>query len=203
MKSIKVKRPAPGTILGLLALIVALAGNADAFSNRVIVRKGDIAKGAVTAKALAAGAVRAKALAPDAVGAKALAAGSVTDAALRRGAVTAEGLAPNAVTSSAIAPGSVYGAALGPVSVHGAAIKDLDVVPSNPEWTASSVVTATCGPGERLLSGGIVFTNAGNHEVGVLELLPFSNAPNSGLAGQITSNSGGTAAAEVQAFCLK
>lgn len=203
MKTVKLKRPAPGTVLGLLALIVALAGNADAFSGRVIVRKGDIAKGAVTAKSLASGAVHAKALAPGAVGIKALAAGSVTSAALKAGAVTAQGLAPNAVTASAIAPGSVYGGALGPVVIHGAPLKDLDVVPSNPEWTASTVVTTTCGPGERLLSGGIVFTDPGNHEVGVLEVLPFSNGPNSGLAGQITSNSGGSASAEVQAFCLK
>jgi hypothetical protein len=203
MKSIKLKHPAPGTILGLLALIVALAGNADAFSGRVIVRKGDIAKGAVTAKTLARGAVHARALAPGAVQAKALAAGSVTTAALKPGAVTAEGLAPNVVTSSAIAPGSIYGGALGPVAIHGAPIADLDVVPSNPEWTASSVVTATCSPGERLLSGGVVFTDPGNHEVGVLQALPFSNGPNSGLAGQITSNSGGTASAEVQAYCLK
>jgi hypothetical protein len=203
MKRFKLKRPAPGTILGLLALIIALAGNANAFSGRVIVRKGDIAKGAVTAKALAGGAVHARALAPGAVQAKALAAGSVSAAALKPGAVTAQGLAPNAVTAPAIAPGSVYGGALGPVAIHGAPIGDLDSVAENGTWTASSVVTATCGAGERLLSGGVVFTDPGNHEVGMLEALPFSNGPNGGLAGQITSNSGGSASAEVQALCLK
>ena len=51
----KFKRPSPGTALGLLALIVALAGTANAGSTHVIVRKGDIAKGAVTASALRQG----------------------------------------------------------------------------------------------------------------------------------------------------
>ncbi len=203
MKRVKVRRPSPGTVLGLLALIVALAGNADAFSGRVIVRKGDIAKGAVTAKALAPGAVHAKALAGGAVGAKALAPGSVTTAAIKAGSVTGEGLAPNAVTAAAIAPGSVYGGALGPVAIHGAPIADLDAVAENGTWTPSSVVTTTCGPGERLLGAGIVFTDPGNHEVGVLEALPFSNGSSSGVAGQITSNSGGSASAEVQAMCIK
>jgi hypothetical protein len=53
------------------------------------------------------------------------------------------------------------------------------------------------------LTGGIVFTNPGTREVGVLESLPFSNATSAGLVGRITSNSGGTATAEVQAICLK
>jgi hypothetical protein len=203
MKSIKLKRPSPGMILGLLALIVAPAGNANAFSSRVIVRKGDIAKGAVTAKALAAGAVHAKALAAGAVQAKALAKESVSAAALRAGAVTSQSLAADSVTAAAIAPGSVYGGALGPVAVHGAPIADLDAVAENGTWTASNTAIAGCSPGERLLSGGIVFTSAGNHEVGVLEALPFSNGSNTGVVGQITSNSGGSAAAEVQAICLK
>jgi hypothetical protein len=203
MKRVKVRRPSPGTILGLLALIVALAGNADAFSGRVIVRKGDIAKGAVTAKALAPGAVHAKALAGGAVGAKALAPGSVTSAAIKAGSVTAAGLAPNAVTASAIAPGSVYGGALGPVAIHGAPIADLDESLAPGSWTASSPQMTTCGPGERLLTGGVVFTDPGNREVGLIESLPFSNPTAAGFVGRITSNSAGTAAAEVQAICLK
>ena len=70
-------------------------------------------------------------------------------------------------------------------------------------WTASNTEVAACATGERLLTGGVIFTNPGNREVGVLESLPFSNSSLAGVIGQITSNSGGTAAAEVQAVCLK
>ena len=223
MTKIKLKRPAPGTILGFLALMVALAGNANALGSHTIIRKGDIAKGAVTASALAKGAVHSKALASGAVNAKALAAGAVTSKALASGAVTASvlapgavgapaiapaavhsaALAPDAVTASALAPNSVYGGALGPVTVHSTPIADLDESADLSNWTSSNTEIAACGPGERLLTGGVVFTNPGNRRVGIIESLPFSNTSLSGMSGQITSDSGGTAAAEVQALCLK
>lgn len=197
------RRPSLGTALGLLALIVALAGTANAGPTHVIVRKGDIAKGAVTASALAKGAVTAKALRKGAVGAGDLAPGSVGGAALKTGGVTSAALAPNAVTASALAPGSVYGGALGPVTLHATPIADVDLVPSNPEWTASTTEQAACGVGERLLTGGVVFTNPGNKEVSVLQSLPVVSSSFQGVVARITSNSGGTATAEVQAICLK
>jgi hypothetical protein len=197
------KRPSPGAAMGFLALIVALAGTANAGSTHVIVRKGDIAKGAVTAKALAPSAVHAKALASGAVTAKALAKESVTTAALKPGSVTSAGLAPNAVTASAIAPGSVYGASLGSVTIHTTPIADQDVPPEISTWTTSNTEVAQCGNGERLLSGGILFTNPGNRRVGVVESLPVINSTFNGWVGQITSDSNGTATAEVQAICLK
>lgn len=190
----KLKRPAPGTVLGTLALIVAIAGNTGALAGtNHKITKADIAKGAVTAKALAAGAVHAKALAKGAVNSKALATGAVTSAAL----------GADAVTASALAPGSVYGGALGPVTVHGTPIADIDESADLSNWTASNSEVASCGPGERLLSGGVVFTNPGNRRVAVIESLPFSNASANGMVGRITSDSGGTASAEVQAICLK
>lgn len=196
-------RPSPGTALGLLALLVALVGTASAGPTHVIVRRGDIAKGAVTAKALAPGSVHAKALAAGAVGAKAIRPGSVTAAALARGAVTPAALAGNTVTSSALAPGSVYGASLGPVSIHTAPLADLDAGADLSTWTSSNTALAQCGPGERLLSGGVVFTNLGNRRVGIVASVPVANTAADGWAGQIASDSGGTAAAEVQAICLK
>jgi hypothetical protein len=199
----QLKRPSPGTALGLLALLVALAGTANAGSNHLIVRKGDIAKGAVTAKALAPGSVHAKALAPGAVGARALRPQSVTAAALAPGAVTANALGRDAVTSTTLAPGSVYGAALGPVAIHSATLTDLDASADLSTWTSSNTELAQCGPGERLLSGGVVFTSLGNRRVGIVTSLPVENSSANGWAGQITSDSGGTAAAEVQAICLK
>jgi hypothetical protein len=194
MKKPKLRRPSAGVVLGTLALIVAVAGNASAFSQtKVIVRKGQIAKAAVTAKTLAPGAVHPKALAK----------GAVTAAALNAGVVGTAALAPDAVTSGAIAPGSVYGGTLGAVTVHSAAIKDEDLDPSNIQWTPSTTVTALCGTGERLVSGGVVFTNPGDNEVGVITSQPFINGAENGWVGRITSNSGGTATAEVQALCLK
>ena len=85
-----------------------------------------------------------------------------------------------------------------------AAIVDADTgVPANIEWTASTPVTVQCASGERVISGGVVFTNSGNHEVGIVISQPFVNGQSSGWVGAITSNSGGTAKAEVVALCLK
>jgi len=213
MSKPKLKRPSPGTILGGLALIVALAGNANAFSNRIVIHRGEIAPGAVTARTLATGAVHAKALAKGTVTSTALADGAVSSAslgtaavtskALGAGAVTSSALAADAVTASALAPSSVYGGALGPITVHTAPIVDLDVIAGNKEWTASNSESALCATGERLLTGGVGITNPGNREVAVLEALPFSNSSVNGMLGRITSNSGGTAVAEVEAICLK
>jgi hypothetical protein len=194
MSKLKPRRPSPGTILGTIALVVAVAGNANAFSSsRVIVRRGDIAKGAVTAKALASGAVHPKALAK----------GAVTAKALKKGAVTAVALGPDAVTAAALAPGSVYGGALGAVTVHSAAITDSDAIAHNGEWTPSAPAQALCGSGERLLSGGVVFTNPGNSQVGIITSQQFINGVDNGFVGRITSDSGGSSKAEVQALCLK
>jgi hypothetical protein len=92
---------------------------------------------------------------------------------------------------------------LGSVTTHSTPITDLDEVPSNPTSTNSSSENAVCENGERLLTGGVVFTNPGNREVGIIRALPFSNSFGGGMSGEITSNSGGTAAAEVQAIRLK
>jgi hypothetical protein len=193
MKKTKLRRPSAGVILGTLALVVAIAGNSGAFAGtKVIVRKGEIAKGAVGAKALAKGAVHPAAISKGAVGV----------AALRPGSVGSATLAPDAVTGGALAPGTVYGGALGEVTLHSAAIVDADVDPLG-EWTTSSPVTALCGSGERVLSGGVVFTAVGNKEVGIVNSQPFVNGPNSGWVGAITTNSGGAAKAEVEALCLK
>jgi hypothetical protein len=207
-------RPSPGVVLGALALIVAVVGQASAASTtKVIVRKGEIANGAVSAKALAKGAVHPKAISkgavtgaaikPGSIGSAALKAGTVGASALAGGAVTAGAIAPDAVGSGALAPGAVYGGSLAEETIHSAPIVDADADPSNIEWTVSNSAVALCGSGERLLSGGVVFANTGNHEVGIVASQPFVNGSGSGWVGAITTNSGGTAKAEVQALCLK
>jgi len=199
-----------GTILGaiaalfsLIALIVSLSGSADATSGGTLVHKGDIAPGAVTAKALAKGAVHTKALAKGAVTARNLAKGAVTAKALATAAVGQSALMDDSVTASAIAPGSIYGGALGAETVHVVPIKDLDAVAENGTWTASNTETALCGTGERLLGAGFAFINPGNREVAFLQALPFVSPSTNGVTGRITSNSGGTAEGEAVALCLK
>jgi hypothetical protein len=208
MRKPKQKRPAPGTVLGLLALMVAIGGTADAATSHsptktIVIRRGQIAKGAVTAGALAKAAVHANALAKDSVHSKALANGAVGPRTLATAAVGAAALAPDAVGAGALAPGAVYGGALGEVTTHSAPIIDLDAAPENPVWTSSNTVAATCAVGERILSGGVVFTNPGDREVAIIQSTPFSNGTAQGWVGQITSDSGGTATAEVEALCLK
>jgi hypothetical protein len=213
MRRPTLKRPSSGTVLGVLALIVAVAGNAGALAGTAHkVTRSDLAKGAVTARAIAKGAVHPRAIAKEAitataikraaVTADALAADAVSAPTIRTGAVTPDALGPNAVTSSALAPGSVYGAALGPVTEHSTPIADFDEVADNGTWTAGNSEVALCDKGERLLTGGVYSTNPGNREVGILEALPFSNTVE-GFMARFTSNSGGTATAEVIALCLK
>jgi len=187
-------------IVAVAAAVVApaLAAPGQVVVRKVVVhqgkvRKGDIAPGAVTMKAIAQGAVTPNKIRK----------GAVTAPKLSGGAVTAGAIAPDAVTSTAIAPGSVYGGALGTETVVTKPITDLDTVASNIEWTASNTEAALCGPGERLLGGGFAFTNPGNREAAWLQALPLVGGETNGVTGRITTNSGGTATAEVAAICLK
>lgn len=218
MHTSELRHPSPATVMSALALVFSLAafvvvvsGNADA-ARHAFVKKGDIAPGAVTAKTLAHGAVHPKALAKGAViapkikagavNAGALAKGAVTANALARSSVTASALAEDSVTSTALAPKSVYGAALGDETVHTATIKDQDEIAANPDWTASSTGVAICKPGERVMQTGFNFTNLGNRQVSFLEVLPILNPSTNGLKGAFASNSGGTAEAQITAYCL-
>jgi hypothetical protein len=218
MQMSELRHPTLGTVMGaaalvlaLAALIVALSSSADA-ARHAFVKKGDIAPGAVTAKTLAHGAVHPKALAKGAVTAPKIKAGAVDTAALAKGAVTANvlarssvtapALAEDSVTSTALAPKSIYAAAFGDETVHTATIKDQDEIAENPIWTASSTGVAICGTGELLMQTGFTFTNLGNRQVSFLEALPVLNSSTNGLKGAFSSNSGGTAEAQIVAHCL-
>ena len=202
-------RPTPGTVLGaigavlgLVALIVSLSSAADASPQGRLVRSSDIAPGAVTAKKLARGAVGSKAISAGAVTSKKLATESVNRRVLHKEAVTSNGLAADAVTRVALAPASVYSGALVPETIHVTPIADLDKVESNPEWTGSNTEAALCGQGEALLGTGFAFTEPGNREVAFLQALPILAPTGNGVTGRITSNSGGSAKAEIAAICL-
>ena len=87
--------------------------------------------------------------------------------------------------------------------MHSAPIVDLDADPSNIEWTRSNSALALCGSGERILSGGVVFTDAANREVAIIVSQPYLDGASEGWVGAITTNSGGAAKAEVQVLCLR
>lgn len=213
MGKVRLKRPSTGTVLGFIAIIIAVVGTANAAPRVQLIQKGDIAPGAVTARALAPRAVHAKALAPKAVHPKALAAYAVTSKKLAKGAVnkrvlakaavTAAAISPNAVGAAALAPGSVYGGSLGEQTIHRTPIADVDQVAENGTWTAGNAEIAACAPGEKLLSVGFAFTEPGNKEVTFLQAMPFISPNSNGASGRIASNSGGSAKAEIIAVCLK
>jgi len=47
-----------------------------------------------------------------------------------------------------------------------------------------------------------MFTEPGNHEVSFLRAQPFLGTNGNGVGGEISSNSGGTAKAQIMAICL-
>jgi len=199
--------------LSVVAVVMASIGWATA-TTRVVVHKGDIAPGAVTARALAKGAVTAPKIRKHAVTAPKvaeaairsvnLASESVNQRTLRKEAVGTIALAKDAVTSAQLAPSSVY---LGALSVeetlHVKELKDLDTAPHNGEWTYSNPEAVLCSPGELLLSPSFQFTKAGNGEAMWVEAYPYLNGGQRGVSGRIQSDAGGAATANVAALCLK
>jgi hypothetical protein len=179
--------------MALLALVIAVAAAANAAPGKVIIRKGDIAPGAVTSKALARGAVTANKIRK----------GAVTAPKLGKSSVTSEAIAGSAVTGPAIAPGSLEAGMLAPISVVAKAIPDPDQAPHNGEWTASNEEVAVCGAGEALLGGGFGFSGPSNGQSSLLKMLPVINGQAHGMVGQFMSDAGGAVSGEVLAICLK
>lgn len=202
--------PSAGTVMGaigmtagILALAVSLSGVAGAVSsNGRLVQKGDIARGAVTAKTLAPGAVHARAISSSAVTTPKLAKDAVNRRVLKKSSVTPRAIAANAVTAGAIAPGSVYGGALGRRTLHMTDMKDLDQVAENGAWTAGDTASALCSPGEALIGTGFAMKEPGNREVTWLQALPVLSGTGDSVSGRFASNSGGTAEGEIVAICL-
>lgn len=67
MKFIRRHRPSPGTVLGVIAIMVALAGTAGALPGKNSVDSGDIKKNAVKSSDIARKAVKSRHIARDAV----------------------------------------------------------------------------------------------------------------------------------------
>jgi hypothetical protein len=220
MRMLREKGHSRDGVLGLAALIVAVAalvvavvGPAGAAPTQVIIHKGDIAPGAVTAKALAKGSVtKAKLrkhsvtwgkLSAEAVHAGNLAPESIGPRTLGKESVGTSALARNAVTASQLAPGSVYGGALGAQTLVTKPIADLDTIAHNGEWTASNTEAALCGPGEKLLSPGFAFDAPANGQAIWLQAYPILNGDTIGVTGRMVTDSGGTVTGTIAALCLK
>jgi hypothetical protein len=185
MSRLKGCRPSAPVVINLIALSIVLGGHAVALPGKSIVRKGDIAAGAVSARNLA----------PH----------IVSTAKLHRHAVHAGALADAAVVGRVIAPNSVSGLKLGPVDLGGtasAAIPDSDLDPGCCAWTASAPVSVPCPPGALLLSGGVTIEGSSTQRTFIQTSAPSSNAPASNWIGQISADDGGTATARVRAWCL-
>lgn len=210
MSEVRRGRPDRPTIIATAALVVAIAalvaavgGLAVAAPGKTVVRKVVVRKGMVHRGEIAPGAVTAKAIAHGAVSAGKIRKEAITGPKLAKASVTSEAIAADAVTAGAIAPGSVYGGALGQESVVTHPIADLDKVPHNGEWTPSSAEIAECGAGEALLGVGFSFPNPNNGQALWLQALPLVNGPTKGVSGRIETDAGGTANAVVAAICLK
>lgn len=179
MQRLASQRPSPSLVLSLVTLFVAITSTAIALPGRNLVKRGDIANGAVTARALSRGAVKARAIAPR--------------------AVTAEKLANDAVVERTLAPDSVGAFALGNTTTVSAPIPDTDAIADNIDWTTSPTVVATCPPGSSLLGGGVSIADSSAHHLAAVQ----TSAPNADRwQGAIATNTGGAAPGRVYAICL-
>ena len=111
----KSSRPAPSTVISIVALFFALGGSAVAISGRNTVDAGDIKVNAVRQSEIAKGAVKGGEIAT----------GVVRSGEIAKGAVKASEVASNAVDSSEIA-----GSAVGASEIAAAAVSGSEVVES-------------------------------------------------------------------------
>jgi hypothetical protein len=181
MKRFAPKRPSPSLVISMITLFVAITSTAGALPGESIVKKGDIAKSAVTTRALARGAVKARAIAPR--------------------AVTSKKLANDAVVSRTLAPFSVGAFAVGDTTTVSAPIPDNDALPApgNTEWTTSPTLVAVCPSGSTLLGGGVsIIDGSTSHQAAIETTAPSGDR----WQGAISTNTGGTAPGRVYAICL-
>jgi hypothetical protein len=184
MRRLKSYRPTAPVAINLIALFIVLGGHAIALPGKHVVKKNDIAAGAVTARNLAPG--------------------IVTTAKLGRHAVTDAALHNKAVTGRTIRPGSVRGFTLTGTFQPVANVPDAD--PAGPMgydgfWTTSGA-TATCPQGASLLTGGIRIQDSASHRDFVQSAYP-SSSNDSTWVGQISTDTGGASPGQLYAHCLR
>jgi hypothetical protein len=178
MERLASKRPSPSLVLSMITLFVAITSTAGALPGENLVRKGDIAKHAVTARALARGAVKARAIASK--------------------AVTSKKLANDAVVQRTLAPFSVGASALGDTTTVSTPIADSDPTANDFAWTTSPSAVAVCPEGSILLGGGVSITSSTFHRGFVQTSAPASDR----WEGTISTDTGGASPSRVYAICL-
>lgn len=183
MSKLKNYRPTAPVVINLIALFIALGGQAIALTGENRVKKGDIAIGAVMARNLAPGVV--------------------TKTKLAAHAVTSDALDHESVTGRAIKPGSVHGQTLLGTLEIPVDVPDAD--PAGPmgadgNWTTSGA-TATCPADAIRLNGGVKIRDSASHRAFLQSTYP--NAANAATwVGEITTDTGGASPAQLFALCL-
>jgi hypothetical protein len=163
MRNLRFKKPSPALVIAVIALFIGLSGAAYA-GNKIgtngikgkAVTTGKLSGKAVTKGKLAGKSVATGKLADQAVTELKLGDQSVTESKLGDGSVTNSKLGDQSVTESKLGDGSVTKGKLADEAVGAAKLGT--IVPRTANVTiqtgATGSATASCQPGEKIISGG-------------------------------------------------
>jgi hypothetical protein len=161
-------RVSPALVISCLALFMALAGSAFAAgivgknsvrSAQIVdgtVRTIDLHDGAVNSAKVGDNTLTAADLAPNAAGPEEIAENAVSSSKVAPDSLTSSDLGPNSVTSSEVADQSITSADIAPDSVRAnelGAITQRNITETIKAGATGSV-SASCEPGEQIISGG-------------------------------------------------
>lgn len=160
VRSLRSRRPSAAFVLAFIALLVAVGGTAVAATT---INGADIRNRSIAGFKLKNQSVGTAQLRNLGVQARDIQNGAVNVSKIRRGAVTRSKIAPKAVGTSEIADGAVTGSDVAGASIRRSNLAASARVPSVVVRQsviagvlngASGETTATCAPGEVLVSGG-------------------------------------------------
>jgi hypothetical protein len=164
-------------VMATIAVFLALGGGGFALAvlKKNSVKQEQIAPNAVRSSEIASSAVGSEELRDASVIAGKLAPDAIPSQALAPGAVDTTALADGSVTAAKLTDGVVGAAKLGPFVVR---TKDVPLADG-----ATNFVTATCEPGERVITGG-GRTLSGNADVDLQASYPATNAGGGNVPGE-------------------
>ena len=220
-------RPSPALVVATVALVVALGGTSFALPGANNIDRNDLRAKVVKTKNIRNGAVTGKKIKRRAVSSSRIANSAVGTAKIRNANVRALDLADNsvetdkipnaAVTNEKLAANSVSAGKLGNTVVR---VGNSPVAPcpagqgcdtdgtqnGGPGPVKTAVATATCGQGERLLTGGArwIAGNEGNDEnLYINESYPTFNGQGWRAEGIVDFGAQGQARLQAIAVCLR